>query len=194
MIEATWPLPEHIDELRELPVRRKGDWQGAGWLMAALVWLGYAGPALIAIILSFTLHPAWALLALANVPSFYVARVFMTRYHTVWFGTTYASSDSDDLDRVARRSGPHEGVHDWHQRHVPWYKTKYTFPVPVWRRHAEAAAYGLDVAQGRRTLENAAEAFCGFIYFQFMNPQRAALLISKYAQRWNREVGGVHGS
>lgn len=189
--KARWPLPEHIDELRDLPVRRKGEWKGAGWLMAVLVWLGYVGPIVLAAILALVYGPGWLWLGLLNIATWYVARTFMLEYHTVWFGTTWASSDTQDLDRVARRSGPHEGVHDWHQRHVPWYKAKYTFPLPIWRRQAEAAAYALDVVQDRRTLAEAAEEFCGWIYFQFMSREKAAELIAAYASRWNREVKGV---
>lgn len=59
------PLPASYTELRELPVRRKGEWKGAGWLMAVLVWLGYCGPLVLAFVLSFW-HPAWAVLALAR--------------------------------------------------------------------------------------------------------------------------------
>lgn len=178
------PLPASYNELRTLPVRRKGDWQGWGWLMAALVWLGYIGPAALGI----ALGGWWLLLVVLNGLTLYTARVFMTEFHTVWFGTTWASSDTTDLDRVQRNSGPHESVHDWHQQHVRFYEAKYTCPVPIWRRHFEAAAYALDVVNRRRTLDEAVESFRSWIYFQFISEADARALITRYVDKWSTTV------
>ena len=181
------PLPASYAELRELPMRRKGEWHGAGWLMAVLVWLGYCGPLALAFVLSFW-HPAWAVLALANIGTVYIARVFMLEYHTVRFGVTWASSDTKDLDQVQRNSGPHESVHDWHQQHVQFYELKYICPHPHWRRHFEAAAYALDVVNRRRTLDEAVNSFRGWIYFQFMGEAEARALINRYVLKWSAHV------
>jgi len=185
------PKPE---ELKTLPIRRKGDWEGKGYLMAALVIGLKIAPAFAAgltfFIYSKGASNAWVIASTAFIfiTSFGhpIAKKFMADYSTYWFGTIYHGTASNPL-KVKENIAEHEAVHHWQAKHENFFAFKYIFPWPKWRRHYEAQAYALDVVRGRRTIPNAVSAMSHQIYLMTSKDKNHVAILA-YIEAWKRVI------
>ena len=189
------PIPESIDELDKLPMRRKGDWEGAGWLMAALVLLARLAPVISAAACLGAYAgglPRWTVYALGAVvlPSSFAnkgADLFMRKFSTYWWGVLWYGTQANPRI-IEKFVMEHEALHHWQSQNIGLFKLKYICPWPYWRRHMEAAAYGLDVAQGRRSLESAAASMRHPLYFMFLTRRRSIDLVNAYKALWSSKI------
>jgi hypothetical protein len=189
-----WPMP-HRDDLEVLPIRAKGDWEGMGYLLAAVVWSArLSAPVLGLLTVIFVLNgaPKWFTL-FVMVPAIFVggalfgaAKIFMENFSTYWFGTIYHGTKTT-RERTRTTTAEHEAVHHWQRVNIESWGVKYLSPWPTWRRHAEAQAYALDVVAGRRSIPNAVMSMSSLLYFMWSKKKNHALLLS-YVDAWNGQT------
>jgi len=155
--------PKSLVELRELPVEVKPNWSGVtARVIGAVVAVG-----------------AWLRVRAATR--------FLDEYYTVISGTLYTPRGSR---RVPESLMLHEGVHDWQQRTRSLHSVRYTLSRR-YRRHAEAQAYGLEVALGMRSMQSAARSMSDPIYAMGLSHAKAESWIAVYVGRWENDCRDV---
>lgn len=129
-----------------------------------------------------------------------LAHNWWDNFHAQIGGAAYPASRYGATLPVSSKH--HEGVHLWQRGRYGWgHVLAYgldprglDFPIlrnhtPVYRAHAEAQAYGFEVAKGWRTTEQAAVSMAKPIYALGLTKAEAVDLVSLYAARWLKVPG-----
>lgn len=168
-MDDLWGIPSSPDEIPALPVRVKPDWVGWGRFVGAGLWF---------------LEQVFGELALGR----WATRVLDVYVQAIG-GVIYAQRGRD-LERhpLSAASLGHEGLHDWQFRQLGALRFLWRYyATRKGRRHAEAMAYGYEVAIHGADILDAAGKAADPTYGMAWTVDEAAALVSQYAELFREE-------
>lgn len=198
-------IPSSQAEIPVLPVRVKPDWVGWGRPVGAGLWLlehltQVCLAASLVGLVGLWVHPLLPLgvaggvvVALTLLLAHYDVDRWATRLLDVYVqaigGVIYVQRGRDlAAHPLSAASRGHEGLHDWQFRQLGALRFLWRYyATRKGRRHAEAMAYGYEVAVHAAELLDVAEKAADPTYGMAWTVDQAAELIGAYAERFREE-------